>query len=132
MSERTKAALSAVIILGCLALLGFLVKEKAEGAAIAACAVVTTIVAWLTRTPADKGPPASLVPLVGIGAIIAMTNACSLFGGDKAAQAEDAYKAQQLKCVDDYDTRAEIDACRRKVREEWGIVETTTKKDGGK
>lgn len=131
MKERTKAILSAVIILGCLALLGFLVKEKAEGAAIAACAVVTTIVAWLTRTPADKGPPASLIPLVGIGAIITMMNACSVFGGDKAAQAEDAYRAQQLKCADDYDTRAEIDACRREVRKEWGIVETSAK-DGGK
>lgn len=131
MSERTKAVLSAVIILGCLALLGFLVKERAEGAAIAACAVVTTIVAWLTRTPADKGPPASLVPLIGIGAIIVMTNACSAFGGDKAAQAEDAYKAQQLKCVADYTTREQIDECRRVVREEWGIVETAAK-DGGK
>lgn len=40
-----------------------------------------------------------------------------------------AYAAQQLRCVDKYDTRREIDACRSLVRKQWGIAETI--KDAG-
>jgi hypothetical protein len=133
MSERTKAILSAVTIVACLALMGFLVHEKADGAAVGAIAVVTTVVAWLTRTPGKTDPPsgASIVPLVGIGTIAALLlGGCALFE-DKALQAETSYRAQQLKCVDQYETKSEIDACRAKVREEWGVAEVASRKDGG-
>lgn len=42
----------------------------------------------------------------------------------KEAIADSTYAAEQLKCVDDHETRAEIDACRRAVRIRWGIAET--------
>jgi hypothetical protein len=42
----------------------------------------------------------------------------------KEAIADGAYATEHMKCVDDYDTRAEIDACRRAVRVRWGITET--------
>lgn len=46
-------------------------------------------------------------------------------------QAADAvYLAEHLRCVDDFRTNPEIDACRAKVRARWGIVETA-RKDGG-
>lgn len=48
----------------------------------------------------------------------------------KEALADKTYAAEHLRCVDAYDTRAEIDACRRAVRERWGIAETVT--DGGR
>lgn len=54
--------------------------------------------------------------------------ACS--GPQKSAEAEASYLGQQLACVDKFDTRAAIDECRRLVRLQWGIAETS--KDGGK
>lgn len=35
-------------------------------------------------------------------------------------EARDAYTAQQMDCVKQFDTRAEIDACRARVKENWG------------
>lgn len=70
-----KGILPAVVIVACLALLGFLVHEKVEGSVIAAMAAVTTIIAWVTRTPNSKDPPTAghLVVVAGIGTIVATT-----------------------------------------------------------
>lgn len=48
---------------------------------------------------------------------------------DKKAAAESAYLAEHLRCVDTYNTRAQIDACRAAVQVRWGI--TVTSRDGG-
>jgi len=37
-------------------------------------------------------------------------------------QPVDAYRGEQAACVAAYATRAEIDACRERVREEWGVA----------
>ncbi len=47
---------------------------------------------------------------------------------DQATQAEAAYTAEQLACVDRAATLDESRECRRKVRERWGIAETQTSK----
>lgn len=47
----------------------------------------------------------------------------------KEAAAEATYLGQQLECVDNLHTRADIDGCRASVRKRWGIVETI--RDGG-
>ncbi len=47
----------------------------------------------------------------------------------KEAIADGAYAAEHVRCVDEHETRAEIDACRRAVRVRWGIAETI--RDGG-
>jgi hypothetical protein len=47
----------------------------------------------------------------------------------KEAAAEAAYGAEHLRCVDKYDTREAIDACREDVRRRWGIA--TTSADAG-
>ena len=39
----------------------------------------------------------------------------------KQEVAKDAYLAQQMDCVKQYDTREQIDACRAAVREAWGL-----------
>ena len=128
MSERLKSVMSSAVIVSCLALLGFLVHEKTEGAAVGALAIVTTLVAWFTRQPDRKDPPAGVTVVVGL--ILAGV----LYGCASTAQQEaiarDRYKKEQLDCVKQYDTRAEIDACRAHVRAEWGITETVSKDAG--
>lgn len=47
----------------------------------------------------------------------------------KEAMADSSYAAEQLRCVDKYDTREQIDECRKLVRERWGVAETVH--DGG-
>ena len=47
----------------------------------------------------------------------------------KSVQAETVYLAQQLRCVDTYNTNEAINQCRLRVRNNWGITETV--KDGG-
>ena len=41
----------------------------------------------------------------------------------KEAAADSAYAAEHLRCVDKYETKREIDACRSAVRIRWGIAE---------
>jgi hypothetical protein len=41
----------------------------------------------------------------------------------KDTEADAAYAAEHLHCVDKYNTRQEIDACRAGVRLRWGIAE---------
>jgi len=48
----------------------------------------------------------------------------------KQEEAKDAYLAQQMDCVKQFDTRPEIDACREKVRTAWGLG--TDSADAGK
>jgi len=45
---------------------------------------------------------------------------------DKRFEAEEAYRAEQMKCVDDNDTKAAIDSCRDRVKADW------TRKDAGR
>jgi hypothetical protein len=60
---------------------------------------------------------------------------CAHSQAGKEREAEATYLGEHLRCVDDSDTRAEMDECRRKVRAKWlrdaGIVETT-RKDGAR
>ncbi len=49
----------------------------------------------------------------------------------KASQAEATYLAQQLACVERYETRVEIDDCRERVWADWGITQTK-RKDAGR
>lgn len=55
--------------------------------------------------------------------IIVISNVlgCALFGtATKQGVARTTYEAEQSDCVDQYNTRAEIDACRASVRQRWG------------
>lgn len=141
MSQFQKAVLATVCLVACIASLTVLAIAKVEGAALAVVGIVTAIVGFYTRETRSGDAPkndnqlppgAAMIPLLAASiAMGALSGGCSALLGDKAAQAEESYRAQQLKCVDDYNTRAQIDECRRVVREEWGIVETAAK-DGGK
>lgn len=44
----------------------------------------------------------------------------------KEAAAESVYLTEHLRCVDKFETREAIDACRSDVRRRWGIAETIT------
>ncbi len=122
----------AIIIVACLALIGWLVHEKVDGAAVAGVAAITTLIAWVTRVP-DKGSGPSLVPLVAAGALIASTSGCGFLHAQKV-EAEAAYLAEHMRCVDaepalPKDATVEqrraanerVDACRRDVRQRWQI-----------
>lgn len=64
---------------------------------------------------------------IGVVIVALRIVACSILGCAAAPQAAEAsYAAEQLRCVDAAETRAEADACREKVRERWGVA-----KDGG-
>lgn len=73
MSEQSRAILGTVSIVACLALLGFMVYMKTEGAVVAAIAAVTTIVAFFTRPPDRKDPGPSVVVGLAIGTILVAT-----------------------------------------------------------
>lgn len=86
MTERTKGILGAIVIVACFALLGFLVHEKADGAAVAAISTVTIIVAWLTRSPppSDKGTPGAGGVVVLCAIATAIVTACAGCGEAQA------------------------------------------------
>jgi hypothetical protein len=46
---------------------------------------------------------------------------CTGCSAAKPPFAEAAYLAQQIRCVDLYDTRPMIESCRAEVRRKWGI-----------
>lgn len=73
MNEQSKAIMGTIVMVACLVLLGFLVYAKAEGATIAAVAVVTTLIGFFTRSPERKDPPANagIVVAAAIGSILA-------------------------------------------------------------
>lgn len=57
--------------------------------------------------------------------------ACSLAARQEAAK--DGYTGQQMDCVKQFDSRPEIDACRARVREAWGLESAADAgKDGAK
>jgi len=66
-----------------------------------------------------------------VGAIAYVSGLCThcLPREAKEALADSTYLADQMRCVDNNDTRETIDACRKAVRERWGIAETV--RDGG-
>ena len=71
-----------------------------------------------------------LIPLtLALFAWGCLLGACS--AQQKQEAAKDAYLAQQMDCVKKFDTRAEIDACRARVREAWGLAPDAGK-DGSK
>jgi len=78
MNDNVKAYMSTATIVACLILLGVLAHLRVEGIPVAAVAVVTTVIAWLTRAPDKIDPPggAKMVPILAVGAIIS-----SLFMG---------------------------------------------------
>lgn len=121
-----------IVILGCLALLAFLAFAlKAEAAVVAAVAAVQILIAWITHPPQDTTkppPPAAILCVVGISYFL---GACATLAAQKQ-EAEAEYLGEQLRCVDKAPTREQADACRRAVRERWGIVETQTSKDGSR
>jgi hypothetical protein len=49
----------------------------------------------------------------------------------KEAEAESAYLAEQLRCVDVAYTRQEADICRQQVQAKWGIAQTVRVRDAG-
>ncbi len=72
---------------------------------------------------------AALLLVVAYGSIAHCTG-CSPSAEAKGIAADEAYKIEHLRCVAQHETNAEIDDCRARVRERWGIT-TTTRKDAG-
>lgn len=124
-------AIAAVSILG---------GEKLQ---IAIAGGITTLAAAFARSLVKRGdegddsdddgipPPASLMLLVMAVAAGLGATSCAMLQAEKA-EAETTYLSQQLACVDEQKTREEIAACRRAVRERWGIAERQTRTDGGR
>lgn len=59
-----------------------------------------------------------------VGALVASPELGCLSKEAKEAAADSAYAAEHLRCVDKFDTKEQIDACRAAVRLRWGITET--------
>lgn len=55
--------------------------------------------------------------------------ACEPSQQAREAAAQGAYLAEHVRCVERYDTKEAIDACRDQVRVQWGIV--TRVRDAG-
>lgn len=132
MNENTKNIVGAIVIVACLGFIGFLVHEKVDGSYVLALSVAPIVIAYFTRAPDKKDPPAAagIVVIAAIGSLCAAILGGCVSGAQQEAIARDRYKKEQLDCVKQYDTRAEIDACRAHVRAEWGITETVSKDAG--
>lgn len=128
MNENTKSIAAASVILGCLAFLAFLVHEKVDGSLVLALSVVPTLIAYFTRPPDRRDPPSGIAVLAGVATLLSAIASCATFQ-EKQFAAEQAYREQQRACVRQYDTDERINACRARVRKEWGFVEVVT--DGG-
>lgn len=63
--------------------------------------------------------------------VLRVVAGCGPSAAAKAQAADTAYAAEHMRCVAQHETNAEIDDCRARVRERWGITMTVTK-DGGK
>jgi len=134
-SDHTKAIMSTIVIVACLALIGVMVYLKVPEAGLAGVAVVTTIVAWLSRTPDRKDPPpgSTLVPLIAAGILLASILACGCSDPppklpeptvqQKETVAGAKYTEELLAC----ETGTHPDACEAAVRAKWGRLP-----DGGK
>lgn len=53
------------------------------------------------------------------------------FPADKKIEAAAGYEAQQARCVERYDNRASIDACRARVRAAWSTDGSVDAGDDG-
>lgn len=76
----------------------------------------------------------TILTLAAVAAAFALAP-IALIGCSPAATKEaarDTYMAQHLECVDKHETRAEIDACRQRVRDAWGTVALDAGKEGGR
>lgn len=128
-------------VIGLVAVLGLLVSGlilcihmKAEPTIIAVFGTAIGVGAtgafkFLTGN-GDKSGPAAVIFVAGTS-LLAGDGCAPLVSQSKALEAEAAYKEQQRDCIRQYDNDEQIDACRRKVREDWGIVETVAR-DAGK
>jgi hypothetical protein len=111
MSENTKGILSAVTIMACLALLGFLVHEKVDGAAVLAISSLTVVIAWVTRPPSKLDPPNGTALVAGFVVAAQALAGCQYFTPQNIRTALDA---TQLACVfssELTDSKAVADAC---------------------
>lgn len=142
MTEQTKAVLATVTIVACLMLIGAMAYLRVEGAGIAAVSVVGVIVAWLTRTPDRKDPPAGLscVPIVAAGALLAAIVACGCSTSPPALNVENAaaiaqYEAMLIDCRNLGKQRNSYDvyeACADRVDADLCTKHGLRCKDGGK
>jgi hypothetical protein len=122
----------AIIVAG-LALLGFLVFMKVDGAAVAAIAGVTTVLAYLTRSPHDSATPppgAKLVPFaaVGLAALSGWLSACA--SKDPVCDPS-AYSAELASCTATSRTLAESVACENGWRARCGRPHRALLADAG-
>lgn len=72
MTDNQKSWTSALVVIACIALLGFLVHEKVDGASVAAVAIVTTLIGYFARPPDKKDPPGGAAVIAGILAVAAL------------------------------------------------------------
>lgn len=72
-SENIKSIVSAMVIISCLAFLGFLVHEKVDNSAVLALAIVPTLIAYFTRAPDKTDPPkvSGTIVAMGVGSLVA-------------------------------------------------------------
>lgn len=136
MSDKLKGVLAAVVIVACLTLLGFMVHQKADGAAIAAVAVVTTLIGYFTRQPDKKDPPSGVVAVAGVLSIIAAMASCR--PEQREAVENAAAVAQYEALLDDCKERgktagsyAVYEACANAVDRQLCAESGVRCKDGG-
>jgi outer membrane murein-binding lipoprotein Lpp len=66
----------------------------------------------------------SITILVATGVMVVYARVLAgCFETPKEIGAASAYEAQQLRCVDQYATKVDIDACRAKVRAAWDTTD---------
>jgi hypothetical protein len=124
-----------VIIIGCLALIAFLVAMKVPGGGIGATGVATTLIAFVTRSPKEQkekdasGSSGALLVFLFVG-WCSLVSACSQLR-NPATQAEGAYTTDQVKCASTEPTRDAADACRERARVKWKVVDGGVVEGGG-
>lgn len=108
-----------VVIVACLTMLAVLARifhDQSGTLVVAAVASVQILLAWVTKPPQDKTPPP-------VTAILFFIFCGFLIGGCTATmtqrEAQGAYLAEQLQCVDQAPTREAVDACRKGVSDRW-------------
>src|SRR6185295_11103251 len=106
-----------------------MVALKVDGAARYAGEAAVALVLYFTRSPKDTPPkdpppvpPAAMglfvLAFAGLGALV--LPACAYLH-DQKVEAENAYLAEQLACVEKSATKEESQKCREAVREKWAI-----------
>lgn len=118
MSDQTKAYMSTITIVACLALLGVLAHLRVEGIPVAAVAVVTTVIAWMTRPPDKIDPPggAKIVPILAVGAIVS-----SLFMGCSSTPAKNV---ENSAAVAQYELLLAKCRAKGKAAKDYAVYET--------